>query len=184
MSRAATATSTWGDLLDGEVALLRETAEGAEDAEYYSVRNAYHQELGSLDEHGRAWRFVPHQREAEWVGTGTLVEGARKILELGPGADLEEVELVGAEVDARRCSPGEGGQDVVVADAEGDVVVGGQRRRHRRAARALNRTRGSALYDQRESAPPGAAGVGNVSGTCARTQGRGLRPSPGDQLER
>ena len=61
--------------------------------EYYSVRNLHHQELGTLDEQGRAWRFVPHQREAEWVWTGTVLEGTRLILGLGTDAELEEAPL-------------------------------------------------------------------------------------------
>jgi hypothetical protein len=48
---------------------------------YYSVRNPWQQELGTIDAQGRAWRFVPHEREARWVATGTLAEGAAAILE-------------------------------------------------------------------------------------------------------
>ncbi|HUR27559.1 MAG TPA: hypothetical protein VM509_05185 [Planctomycetota bacterium] len=59
----------------------------------YSVRNELHQELGTIDELGRAWRFVPHQREAQWVCTSTLVHGATALLEAGSGALLEEVAL-------------------------------------------------------------------------------------------
>ena len=44
------------------------------------MRNPWQQELGTIDAQGRAWRFVPHEREARWVGTGTLAEGARAIL--------------------------------------------------------------------------------------------------------
>lgn len=58
---------------------------------YFSVRNPFQQELGSLDGLGRAWKFSPHQREARLVGTGTVLEGARKIL--GGGADCELVEV-------------------------------------------------------------------------------------------
>ena len=61
--------------------------------EYFSVRNLHHQELGTLDDLGRAWRFVPHGREAEWIGTGTVLEGARGILDLGSEVELEEVPL-------------------------------------------------------------------------------------------
>jgi hypothetical protein len=48
---------------------------------YYSVRNPWQQELGTIDAMGRAWRFVPHEREARWVATGTLAEGAAAILD-------------------------------------------------------------------------------------------------------
>ena len=59
----------------------------------YSVRNALHQELGTIDELGRAWRFVPHQREAQWVCTATLSRGAARLLGAGERAKLETVEL-------------------------------------------------------------------------------------------
>ncbi len=59
----------------------------------YSVRNPFHQELGSLDGFGRAYRQVPHQREATLIGTGTVLEGARKILGAGPGSELVEISL-------------------------------------------------------------------------------------------
>lgn len=48
---------------------------------YYSVRNGFQQELGTIDAQGRAWRFVPHQREAVWVATGTLAAGVAAILD-------------------------------------------------------------------------------------------------------
>jgi hypothetical protein len=66
---------------------------GASAGYYYSVRNVWHQELGTIDVHGRAFRFVPHEREAQWVATGTLVEGARGILGGGDDAELVDVSL-------------------------------------------------------------------------------------------
>lgn len=59
----------------------------------YSVRNELQQELGTIDELGRAWRFVPHQREASFVCTSTLTRGASELLRTGPATKLEEVEL-------------------------------------------------------------------------------------------
>jgi len=59
----------------------------------YSVRNTLHQELGSIDELGRAWRFVPHQREAAWVLTSTVARGSARILGASENAKLEPVEL-------------------------------------------------------------------------------------------
>ena len=47
---------------------------------FYSVRNPWQQELGTVDALGRAFRFVPHEREARWVATGTLAECAAAIL--------------------------------------------------------------------------------------------------------
>lgn len=88
----------WLLMEDGErqgwVVLFEDTQDSqGSGREYYSVRNLHHQELGTLDGQGRAWRFVPHEREAEWVWTGTLLEGARLILEVGPEAELEEMPL-------------------------------------------------------------------------------------------
>lgn len=62
---------------------------------YYSVRNSWQQELGLVDELGRVWRFRPFEEEPEWMGSGSVVEGARLILDLGPAAALHEVELAG-----------------------------------------------------------------------------------------
>ena len=59
--------------------------------QYYSVRNGLHQELGTIDGLGRAWRFEPHESEPRWVATGTLAEGVRAIL--GESAALTLVEL-------------------------------------------------------------------------------------------
>ena len=41
--------------------------------QFYAVRNPHGQELGTIDGLGRAWHFVPHQREPDWVTTGTVV---------------------------------------------------------------------------------------------------------------
>jgi hypothetical protein len=47
---------------------------------YFSVRNEHQQELGIVDGQGRAWRYRVHQREPDWLGSGTVVSGARSIL--------------------------------------------------------------------------------------------------------
>jgi hypothetical protein len=60
---------------------------------YFSVRNTFQQELGSLDGLGRSWKFTPHQRDAKLLGSGTVLEGARRILGLGPDSALEELSL-------------------------------------------------------------------------------------------
>ncbi len=69
----------------------------------YSVRNELQQELGTIDELGRAWRFIPHEREAQWVCTSTLTRGAARLLDAGTDTHLEEVsmDLLRAAVDAR-----------------------------------------------------------------------------------
>jgi hypothetical protein len=59
----------------------------------YSVRNELQQELGTIDELGRAWRFIPHQREAQWVCTSTLIKGSAELLGASPKAHLEEVSM-------------------------------------------------------------------------------------------
>jgi hypothetical protein len=60
---------------------------------FFSLRNSLHQELGSMDAFGRTWRFVPHQRDPAWLGTGTMIEGARKVLGGGDRSKLAEVAI-------------------------------------------------------------------------------------------
>jgi hypothetical protein len=57
----------------------------------YVVRNRWHQDLGLIDGLGRAFRYLPHHEEPVWVGSGTIVQGAREIL--CAEADCELVEL-------------------------------------------------------------------------------------------
>lgn len=51
---------------------------------YWSVRNAYHQDLGLVDALGRAWRFEPHVEGAHLLGSGTVAEGVGSILSAPP----------------------------------------------------------------------------------------------------
>jgi hypothetical protein len=60
---------------------------------YYSVRNEHHQELGLVDADGRAWRYRAHQRDPEWLGTGTVVNGARLILDGSASAHMVATDL-------------------------------------------------------------------------------------------
>jgi hypothetical protein len=60
---------------------------------FYSVRNAWQQELGLVDAVGRAWRYRPHESEPDWLGSGTVVEGAARVLGLDGEAEVFEVEL-------------------------------------------------------------------------------------------
>ena len=81
---------------DGALAgyLVQFGAAGGSAPCYFSVRNALHQELGTLDSSGRAWRFAPHAREAQFLGSGDARSGAARILgSSGP------VELVPASLD-------------------------------------------------------------------------------------
>lgn len=79
------------DEVAGVVVLFR--AEGDPGRAFYSVRNPWQQELGMIDALGRIWRFRPHEPEPEWVGSGTVNQGAARILDLAPGASLEEVAI-------------------------------------------------------------------------------------------
>jgi hypothetical protein len=81
--------------VDGEVrgSLVRYEEQGQAARSFFTVRNAQGQAVGLIDAAGRAYRYRPHQREAEWLGTGTVLEGARRILGVESGAELVEVAL-------------------------------------------------------------------------------------------
>jgi hypothetical protein len=80
---------------DGRLAgsVLLYTEPGHEHTGYYSVRNSQGQVLGMVDFEGRAWRYRLHEEELEWLGTGTVVEGVRRILGTSALALLESAEL-------------------------------------------------------------------------------------------
>ena len=83
----------------GSVVLFADPAAPADASrQFFSVRNPFQQELGTVDGLGRAWRFQPHRRDAALLGTGTVLEGARRILSGSSSAELAEVplELLGA----------------------------------------------------------------------------------------
>lgn len=61
-------------------ALVRFEEQGNSERAFYSVRNREGQEIGIVDVHGRVWRYRAHESEPEWLGTGTVFEGALKIL--------------------------------------------------------------------------------------------------------
>lgn len=89
------AVRAW-DVIDGAQragSIVRFEEPGAEGRAWYSVRNVYAQELGIVDVEGRAWRYRPHQREPEWLGSGTVLAGAVRILSAGPASALVEVPL-------------------------------------------------------------------------------------------
>jgi hypothetical protein len=58
----------------------------------FVVQNTFGQDLGMIDGLGRAWRFRPHQTEADRLLTGTIAEGAAAILGASD-CELREVEL-------------------------------------------------------------------------------------------
>lgn len=74
-----------GDQIAGSV--LRYEEDGGSRT-WFSVRNAWSQELGIVDSDGRAWRYRAHEREPDWLGTGTIVDGARRILAASASAKL------------------------------------------------------------------------------------------------
>lgn len=60
---------------------------------FYSVRNREGQEMGIVDLHGRAYRYRAHVTDPEWLGTGPVFDGARKILDGPTSAEAVEVDV-------------------------------------------------------------------------------------------
>ncbi|MSR62997.1 MAG: hypothetical protein EXS08_11185 [Planctomycetes bacterium] len=91
--RVGTQAKTWEVRSAGErlglVVLFQER--GLVRDSVYLVRNPWNQDLGLIDGLGRAYRYLPHEEEPAWVGTGTIAVGAQRIL--GAGDDCELVEL-------------------------------------------------------------------------------------------
>ncbi len=76
-------------------------AERGQDGRFlYVVRNLWDQDLGMVDEKGRAWRKVPHS-EDQWLGTGPVANGVRMILGLGIGTTLSERPIEDVELATR-----------------------------------------------------------------------------------
>jgi len=80
-----------GEEVGAVVLYARPEEEDQPRRQFYAVRNPHGQELGSIDGLGRAWRLVPHQREPDWITTGTVLEGAQAILGSSPDTELLEV---------------------------------------------------------------------------------------------
>jgi len=78
------------------------------DARHFSVRDADHCELGTLDAIGRAWRYEPHEREATYLGGGSVAESAARIL----GAEHVLLQRISLERASR--TPSEGSAATVV----------------------------------------------------------------------
>jgi len=82
----------WQDgLLLGSIVRFEES--GDTGRAFYSVRNREGQEIGLVDLDGRAWRHRQHQSRPEWLGTGTVKDGARRILDGSESAELIEVDV-------------------------------------------------------------------------------------------
>ena len=89
------ATRTW-ELRDGSEVLgrvVRMESVDAPEHTFFVVQNREGQDLGIVDDLGRAWRYRVHERDPEWIATGTVLQGARAILEAGAHAELVEVGL-------------------------------------------------------------------------------------------
>jgi hypothetical protein len=97
----SSAAGSEGDTL-GMVLFFR--ARGEREDSLYMVRNVWHQDLGLIDAYGRAYRYLPHHREPAWVGSGTVLQGAERILGVQE-CGMVEVPFPGAE--ERPTTPGE-----------------------------------------------------------------------------
>jgi hypothetical protein len=73
--------------------VVRYAGENVETRAFFSVRNEHQQVLGVVDLDGRAWRYRAHQREPDWLGTGTIAGGARAILGASQQAQLVPIGL-------------------------------------------------------------------------------------------
>jgi len=78
-----------GELV-GRVVLFQER--GSARDSIYIVRNPYQQDLGLIDGLGRAYRYLPHREEPSWVGSGTIAQGAERILGLASACVLSELD--------------------------------------------------------------------------------------------
>lgn len=85
---------------DRVVGVVVEFDGGSDSHRFYSVRNAWQQELGLVDGVGRTWRYRPHVREAEWLGSGTIAEGAARVLGIAGELELYEVQLAALREEA------------------------------------------------------------------------------------
>jgi len=102
--QSSAATRAW-EVIDAGKAIgsvVRFEAPGEPGRFLFAVRNTYSQDLGLVDALGRAWRQRPFQETAEWIGTGTVLEGVRGILAAGPEALLREVSPEVLEASAKR----------------------------------------------------------------------------------
>ena len=95
-ARHALASDGWRVWAEDRLAgyLVRFDELGGGGATLISVRNAHNQDLGWIDEQGRAWRYRLHA-DPEWIGTGSRAMGAGLILGLANLPRLEAVEHTG-----------------------------------------------------------------------------------------
>ena len=74
-----------GAQLAGYVVRFEEPGQGG--SMLLSVRNSHNQDLGWIDQVGRAWRYRPHE-DPEWMSSGSTLQGVRQILKLGEDARM------------------------------------------------------------------------------------------------
>lgn len=100
------AAEAWVVRQGGELvgSVVRFEAPGNPGRFLFSVRNRWNQDIGFVDAEGRAWRRVPH-RDDEWIGTGTVPDGARQILGLDPQSELAPVPILELETIVRDTRP-------------------------------------------------------------------------------
>jgi hypothetical protein len=110
------------DEVVGTVVAFREV--GLPDDALYVVRNPYGQDLGLIDALGRAYRYLPHHKEPAWVGSGTVLLGAERILDLGP-CRLNEVGIEGGRSTASPVPASTEPPAPIPADPDPGLPVGG-----------------------------------------------------------
>lgn len=59
----------------------------------FIARDREQHDLGLVDVHGRAWRYVLKSREPEWLGTGTVTHATALIFAVAGEVELVEVPL-------------------------------------------------------------------------------------------
>lgn len=79
--RPAPATKSWTVRHDLRPigSLVRYEEATGQQRHFFVVRNDRDQDLGTIDDAGRAWRFRPHV-DPELIGTGTVEDGVAGIL--------------------------------------------------------------------------------------------------------
>lgn len=91
----STPVEAWQMVDDGRVAgfVVRYESNEGKGGAYFSVCNEHAQALGIVATDGRAFRYRAHASEPEWLGTGTVLQGARGILDTSADAALEAIDL-------------------------------------------------------------------------------------------
>ena len=91
-----------GDVI-GLVVFFRSPSRPADSV--YMVRNVWHQDLGLIDAFGRAYRYMPHQEDPAWVGSGTVAQGVERVLAARGPCELSEIPF--PDVQGPASTPGE-----------------------------------------------------------------------------